>query len=166
MTIIKKILSLLFLFVLFIGVVACNKDVAKEANIEKFVRDYSMERYNVKNPSNPPTSDEIANNVKEYLSKDEYDTQIANRYYSIPSMVAKEINKSIEVQDLNLEEKIKNDDSTIVYKYTLKFKLYDEKSSEVYDKEGELTISTKDNQLKITRDFSRGVEIDGLDGGL
>ena len=81
-------------------------------------------------------------------------------------MVAKEINKSIEVQDLNLEEKIKNDDSTIDYKYTLKFKLYDEKSSKVYDKEGELTISTKDNQLKITRDFSRGVEIDGLDGGL
>ncbi|MGE7602505.1 hypothetical protein ACQKL5_08325 [Peribacillus sp. NPDC097675] len=162
----EKILSLLFLFVLFIGVVACDKDMPKEANIEKFVRDYSMERYNVKNPSNPPTSDEIANNVKEYLSKDEYDTQIANRYYSIPSMVAKEINKSIEVQDLNLEEKNKNDDSTIDYKYTLKIKVYDEKSSKVYDKEGELTISTKDNLLKITRDFSRGVEIDGVDGGL
>ncbi|MFK9120869.1 hypothetical protein ACJEBK_29195 [Peribacillus frigoritolerans] len=64
MAIVKKILSLLFLFVLFIGVVACNKDVAKEevakeADIEKFVKDYSTERY--KDPSNPPASDEIAN---------------------------------------------------------------------------------------------------------
>ncbi|MDP9740665.1 UNVERIFIED_ORG: hypothetical protein QFZ59_002495 [Bacillus sp. B2I3] len=171
MAIIKKILSLLFLFVLFIGVVACNKDVAKEdvakeADIEKFVKDYSTERYNVKDPSNPPTSDEIANKVKEYLSKDEYDAQMDNRYYSIPSMVAKEVNKSIEVQNLNLEEQNKNDDSTIDYKYTIKFKLYDEKSSKVYDKEGELTISIKDNELKITRDWSRGVKIDGLDGGL
>ncbi|HWL11354.1 MAG TPA: hypothetical protein VNQ57_00070, partial [Ureibacillus sp.] len=69
MAIIKKILSLLFLFVLFIGVVACNKDVAKEdvvkeADIEKFVKDYSMERYNVKDPSNPPSSDEIATRLK------------------------------------------------------------------------------------------------------
>jgi uncharacterized protein affecting Mg2+/Co2+ transport len=38
-------------------------------------------------------------------------------------MVAKEVNKSIEVQDLNLEEQSKNDDSTIDYKYTIKFKL-------------------------------------------
>ncbi|MFJ5748482.1 hypothetical protein ACIQX3_20280 [Peribacillus frigoritolerans] len=112
---------------MFIGVVACNKDVAKEdvtkEAIEKFVKDYSTERYTVKDPSNPPSSDEIANKVKEYLSKDEYDAQIANRYYSIPSMVAKEVNKSIEVQDLNLEEQSKNDDSTIDYKYTIKFKL-------------------------------------------
>ncbi|MGE7759715.1 hypothetical protein [Peribacillus sp. NPDC097895] len=166
MAIIKKILSLLFLFVLFMGVVACNKDVAKEADIEKFIKDYSTERYNVKDPSNSPSSDEIANKVKEYLSKDEYDAQIANRYYSIPSMVAKEVKKSIEVQNLILEEQSKNDDSTIDYKYTIKFKLYDEELSKVYDKEGELTISTKDNELKITRDWSRGVKIDGLDGGL
>ncbi|MGE7596384.1 hypothetical protein ACQKMY_25105 [Peribacillus frigoritolerans] len=170
MAIEKKILSLLFLFVLFIGVVACNKDVAKEevakkADIEKFVKDYSTERYTVKDPSNPPSSDEIANKIKEYLSKDEYDAQIANRYYSIPSMVAKEVNKSIEVQNLNLEEQSENDDSTIDYKYTIKFKLYDEESSKVYDKEGELTISTKDNELKITRDWSRGVKIDGLEQG-
>ncbi|MDM5223387.1 hypothetical protein QUF86_22125 [Peribacillus sp. NJ11] len=67
---------------------------------------------------------------------------------------------------LNLEEQSKNDDSTIDYKYTIKLKLYDEESSKVYNKEGELTISTKDNELKITRDWSRGVKIDGLDGGL
>jgi hypothetical protein len=53
-----------------------------------------------------------------------------------------------------------------VSKILTQIQLYDEESSKVYDKEGELTISTKDNELKITRDWSRGVKIDGLDGGL
>ncbi|MFD4820404.1 hypothetical protein [Peribacillus butanolivorans] len=68
--IIKKIFSLLFLFVLFIGVVACNKDVVKEngeeqegkpvkeekvVNIEdaeKLFKGYSTELYTIKDSSN------------------------------------------------------------------------------------------------------------------
>jgi hypothetical protein len=46
------------------------------------------------------------------------------------------------------------------------FKIYDENSSKIYEKEGELTITIIDNELKVTRDCSRGIKIDGLDGGL
>ncbi|WP_370017216.1 hypothetical protein [Peribacillus sp. B2I2] len=78
----------------------------------------------------------------------------------------KDVAKEGVAKEADIEKFVKDDDRTIDYKYTIKFKLYDEDSSKVYDKEGELTISTKDNVLKITRDWSRGVKIDGLDGGL
>lgn len=81
-------------------------------------------------------------------------------------MVSKQIKKSIEVQDVKLEEQSKNDDGTIDYLYIMKFKVYDENSSKIYEKEGELTLSTIKNELKIDRDWSRGMKIDGLDGGL
>ena len=152
---------------MFSGVAACNTEVAKKEDVQKFVEDYCAERYNVKDPSNPPTPDEIASKVKEYVSKEEYEKQVANRYYAFPVMGAKETKKSIEVQDLSLEEQSKNEDGTIDYTYLVKIKLYDEKQSKVYEKEGELTLSKKGNELKITRDFSWGTKIDGLkDGGL
>ncbi|MFF2286660.1 hypothetical protein [Peribacillus butanolivorans] len=114
---IKKILSLLLLFVLFIGVIACNKDVVKENGVEKegkpvkeekvvnieeaekLFKGYYTERYTVKDPSNPPTFDEIADNVKGYLSEDDYKALIANRYYSLPSMISKEINKILKYKN-------------------------------------------------------------------
>ncbi|MBK5444987.1 hypothetical protein JFV29_08995 [Peribacillus sp. TH16] len=182
--IIKKIFSLFFLFVLFIGVVACNKDVVKENGVEKegkpvkeekvvniekaekLFKDYSTELYTIKDSSNPPTFDEIAEKIKVYLTEEQYNAEIANRKFQIPELVSKQINKSIEVQDVKLEEQSKNDDGTIDYLYTTKFKVYDENSSKIYEKVGELTISTTNNELKIDRDWSRGVKIDGLDGGL
>ncbi|MDF9759391.1 hypothetical protein OKW24_001164 [Peribacillus simplex] len=181
---IKKILGSLFLFVLIIGASACNKEVVKEngeaserkpvkeeivvkvEEAEKLFKGYYTARYTIKDPANPPTFAEIADNVKEYLSEDEYNAQILNRYYSIPSLVAKEINKSIVVQDVKLEEQRKNEDGTIDYTYTTEFKVYDENSSKIYEKEGEVTITTIDHELKVTRDWSRGIKIDGLDGGL
>lgn len=182
-TIIRKILSLLFLFV-FLGLIACNIDVVKEndeekeekpdkeenvVNVEeaeKLFIDYSAELYTIKDPSNPPTFDEIAENIKVYLTEEQYDAEIANRKFQIPELVSKQIKKSIEVQDVKLEEQSKNDDGTIDYLYIMKFKVYDENSSKIYEKEGELTLSTIKNELKIDRDWSRGVKIDGLDGGL
>lgn len=83
--ILRKILYLLFLLVLFLGLVACNKAAVnekgeekegkpvKEQNVvnveeaEKLFKDYSTELYTIKDPSNPPTFDEIAENIKEYL---------------------------------------------------------------------------------------------------
>jgi hypothetical protein len=179
--IIKKILSVLFLVVLFISAVACNKDVIKENSEEKSLKEvnvvkveeaeklfnnYSKELYTIKDPSNPPTFDEIAEKIKVYLTEDQYNAEIANRKFQIPELVSKQINKSIEVQDVKLEEQSKNDDGKIDYLYTTTFKVYDENSSKIYEKEGELTISTTNNELKIDRDWSRGVKIDGLDGGL
>lgn len=183
-TIIRKILSLLFLFVLFLGLIACNIYVVKEngeekeekpdkeenvVNVEeaeKLFIDYSAELYTIKDPSNPPTFDEIAENIKVYLTEEQYDAEIANRKFQIPELVSKQIKKSIEVQDVKLEEQSKNDDGTIDYLYIMKFKVYDENSFKIYEKEGELTLSTIKNELKIDRDWSRGVKIDGLDGGL
>ncbi|MGE6720939.1 hypothetical protein ACQKGD_26950 [Peribacillus frigoritolerans] len=183
--ILRKILYLLFLLVLFLGLVAaCNKAAVnekgeekegkpvKEQNVvnveeaEKLFKDYSTGLYTIKDPSNPPTFDEIAENIKEYLSEEQYDAEIANRKFQIPELVSNQINKSIEVQDVKLEEQSKNDDGTIDYLYTTKFKVYDENESKIYEKEGELTISTTNNELKIDRDWSGGVKIDGLDGGL
>ncbi|MGE6377985.1 hypothetical protein [Peribacillus muralis] len=143
----KKLLGMLLLFGVFIGLGACNKDVAKETeekpvkeetaikveDAEKLFKGYYTERYTIKDPSNPPTSDEIAANIKEYLSEKEYNAQISNNYYAMPSVVAKELNKSIEVQDVKLEEESKNDDGTVDYAYTTKFKVYDENSSKTYE---------------------------------
>ncbi len=86
MAIIKKILGLLFLVVLF-SVVACNKDVIKENSEEKPLKEenvvkveeaeilfnnYSKELYTIKDPSNPPTFDEIAEKIKLYLTEEQY----------------------------------------------------------------------------------------------
>ncbi|MDM5212991.1 hypothetical protein QUF94_16355 [Peribacillus sp. NJ4] len=96
MAIIKKILSILFLSILFIGIVACNKDVVKEngeekegksvkeenvvkvEEAEKLFKDYSTDLYTVKYPSNPPKFDEIAEKIKGYLTEDQYNAEIAN----------------------------------------------------------------------------------------
>ncbi|MEW5552646.1 hypothetical protein ABGT24_11230 [Peribacillus frigoritolerans] len=159
MAIIKKILSVLFLVVLFISAVACNKDVIKEKSEEKLVKEenvvkveeaeklfnnYSkeLELYTIKDPSNPPTFDEIAEKIKVYLTEDQYNAEIANRKFQIPELVSKQIYKSIEVQDVKLEEQSKNGDGKIDYLYTTTFKVYDGNSSKIYEKEGELTIST------------------------
>ncbi|MBT2650137.1 hypothetical protein J7E52_26180 [Bacillus sp. ISL-34] len=76
--IIRKILSLLFLFVLFLSLVACNQDAvnqnSEEVNVEeaeKLFKDYSTELYTIKDLSNPPTFDEIAENIKVYLTMKE-----------------------------------------------------------------------------------------------
>ncbi|MEF2098059.1 hypothetical protein V3595_25995 [Bacillus sp. CFBP9009] len=163
---------------------ACNKEVVKEkgeiterslvkegnvvklGEAEKVFKGYYTAQYTINDPANPPTFDEIAGNIKGYLSEDEYNAQILNRFYSMPALVAKEINKSIEVQSVKLEEQSINEDGTVDYTYITVFKIYDENSSKIYEKEGELTITIIDNELKVTRDWSRGIKIDGLDGGL
>ncbi|WP_081395728.1 hypothetical protein [Peribacillus simplex] len=174
----------MLLIAVFFGAGACNKEVVKEngeviggipvkegnavklRGAEKLFKGYYTARYTIKDPANPPTFDEIAENIKGYLSEDEYNAQILNRFYSMPALVAKEIKKSIEVQSVKLEEQSINEDGTVDYTYTTVFKVYDENSSKIYKKEGELTIAIIDSELKVTRDWSRGIKIDGLDGGL
>ena len=73
----KKRFGLPLLCFVLMGLMACNKEAVKEEDIQEFVMNYSAARYNVKHPSQPPTSDEIADKVKEYLSKEEYDKQLA-----------------------------------------------------------------------------------------
>ncbi|MFE4814537.1 hypothetical protein ACFQ9Y_26050 [Peribacillus simplex] len=141
-------------------------DAVKLEEAEKLFKGYYTARYTIKDPANPPTSDEIADRIKGYLSEDEYNAQILNRFYYMPALVAKEIKKSIEVQSVKLEEQSINEDGTVDYTYTTVFNVYDENSSKIYKKEGELTIAIIDNELKVTRDWSRGIKIDGLDGGL
>ncbi|MBT2647699.1 hypothetical protein J7E52_13325 [Bacillus sp. ISL-34] len=122
---------------------------------------YYTALYTIKDPSNPPTFDEIADNIKGYVSEEQFKAEIADRKYQIPDLVAKELKKSIEVLDVNLEEQSINENGTIDYTYTTVLKVYDENSSKIYEKEGELTISTINNELKITREWSRGVKIEG-----
>lgn len=173
----NKILRMIIIF-MFFGVVACNKNVAKEKDepvkddvikvedAEELFKGYYTELYTIKDPSNPPTFDEISDNIKGYISEDQYKAQIADRKYQIPELVAKELKKSIEVLDVNLEEQSINDNGTRDYTYKTVLKVYDENSSEIYEKEGELTIANINNELKIIREWSRGIKIDGLKGFL
>jgi hypothetical protein len=103
---------------------------------------------------------------KNYLKGIIQKAQIADRKYQIPELVAKELKKSIEVLDVNLEEQSINENGTRDYTYKTVLKVYDENSSEIYEKEGELTIANINNELKIIREWSRGVKIDGLKGFL
>lgn len=112
-TIIRKILSLLFLFV-FLGLIACNIDVVKEngeekeekpdkeenvVNVEeaeKLFIDYSAELYTIKDPSNPPTFDEIAENIKVYLTEEQYDAEIANRNFKYQNWYPNKLKKVLK----------------------------------------------------------------------
>ncbi len=68
----RKLLGLLFLFLMLISVSACNNDVIKE-DVMSFIQEYKTEQYTIKDPKNAPTGIEIGQKVKKYLSEDVYE---------------------------------------------------------------------------------------------
>lgn len=145
----KRIFSLLFLFTMILGLVACGQESVKEEDVMNLVRDYKSEQYNIIDPSNPPTEIEIGDKVKDFFSEDEFEKQMANRVFQIAPDIAKKTNKSIVLEDVKLENGKENKNGTIDYNYTLKLKFHDSKSTDVIEKKGQLTIEG----LKITNDL-------------
>ncbi|MBP2239955.1 hypothetical protein J2Z40_000508 [Cytobacillus eiseniae] len=146
----KKPFLLFILFTLLLGLIGCSsKESVSEDDILKLVKDYKTVQYNIKDPSNPPTEIEIGEKVKNYFSEKEFEKQMANRVFATGPLIAKKTNKSIELEDIVLEEEKKKEDGSIDYNYILKLKFYDENSSETIEKKGQLTIK----ELTITRDW-------------
>ena len=102
---------------------ACNHEV-KEDDVMSFVQDYKTEQYTIKDPKNAPTGIIIGQKVKKYLSEEAYEKLMANRSFELAPYVAKKLNKSIVLEDIHLE-KVKEEDETIDYNYTLKLKFDD-----------------------------------------
>ena len=153
---------LITLLVLLVGTVAiaCNNETIKTEDVEKLVKEYKTEQYNIKEPTSPPTGIEIGNKVKKYLSKEAYEKLKANRTFQIAPDFAITTNKSIELEDVILKKEKEYDNGTEDYSYTLKLKIYDDdpRLGEVFEKKGQFTISN-DGGLKITRDREEIVKI-------
>jgi hypothetical protein len=146
----RKVFRLLVIFTMILGLIACSsKEVVKEEDILKLVKDYKTEQYNIKDPSNPPTGIEIGEKVKDSFSEKEFEKQMSNRVFQIAPDIAKKTNKSIELEDIMIEKGKENNDGKIDYNYTLKLKFYDNETTEVVEKKGQLSIEG----LKITRDW-------------
>lgn len=156
----KKAVGILLFFITIFGLFGCSNEVVKQQEIEAFVNEYKAKLYTIDDPLNPPTFLEIADDVKPYLTEDEFEKLMANRIIGMASSTAKSLNKSIVIEDVIFEEVNENEDGTFDCDITLKIKLYDKKSSEIIEKKGQLTISNKSNDgLKISRDWEERIKI-------
>lgn len=155
----RKTLGLFVVLIIGVMAAACSNETIKTDDVGKLVKEYKAGQYNIKDPDNLPTGIEIGNKVKKYLSKEAFDHLNANRVFQIAPDFVKKTNKTIELEDIILEKEKENEDGTIDYKYTLKLKVSDEQSNEVYEKKGQLSVSNN-GHLKITRDWEDNLEIE------
>ncbi|WP_102691905.1 hypothetical protein [Rummeliibacillus pycnus] len=151
----KIIVRMLVLCMIMFTLFACGKDQPSDKDVLKLLQDYKTVQYNIKDPLNPPSGTEIGEKVKGYFSEDEFEKQMANRVFQIAPEIAKVSNRSIKLENVNLKKSKENKDGTIDYKYTLKLKFYDDQSSEVIEKKGQLTV----DGLTITRDWEENPSI-------
>ncbi|MFL0364738.1 hypothetical protein ACH0BF_17165 [Pseudobacillus sp. 179-B 2D1 NHS] len=157
----KLFCFLLFGMVILTGTVACSKEAVNEEEVMELVKEYKTKQYTIKDPDKAPTGPEIGEEVKSCFSKDEFDRQMANRSFSLAPDIAKKTNKSIALTDIKLKKEKENDDGTVNYTYTLELKFYDDQTSEVIEKNGQLSISNDDG-LKIARDWEdRTTQVEG-----
>lgn len=150
----KKILLFALTILLLLGMVGCFGSPSKneiEPTVLEFIKEYKTKQYTVEDPGNPPSIEEIGEKVKPYLSNEVYEKQNINRTFDIPAKVAAKTNSSIEVKDVALE-KIKSDENSTKYKYTVQLVFDNGSSSETVEKKGELTITNGDEPI-ITRDW-------------
>ena len=145
----KRIFGLLFLSIVVLGLIACGKEQVSDKDVLKLLKDYKTVQYNIKDPLNPPSGTDIGKKVKVYFSEDEFEKQMANRAFQLAPEISKNANKSMKLENVKLKKTKENKDGTIDYNYTLKLKFYDNQSSEVIEKNGQLTV----DGLKITRDW-------------
>ncbi|MFJ8260640.1 hypothetical protein ACIQ4I_01585 [Rummeliibacillus sp. NPDC094406] len=147
----KRTVGLLLLCIMALTLFACGQDQASEKDVLKLLKDYKTVQYNIKDPLNPPSGTEIGEKVKVYFSEDEFERQMANRVFQLAPEISKTSNKSIQLENVKLKKSKENKDGSIDYNYTMKLKFYDDESSEVIEKNGQLTV----DGLKITRDWEK-----------
>lgn len=130
-----------------------------EKDVQNLVLKYKKAQYSIEDPSNVPTGLEIGEEVKEFLTADAFEKQMANRVFALVPDFAKKTNKRIELEEVKLKKVKENDNGTIDYNYLLKLKIADEQSTEVIEKKGQLTI-TNDDDLLISRDWEEKLKLE------
>jgi hypothetical protein len=148
----------LFLLIIIVGLVGCTDNAVDDNEVLDLLKTYKTEQYTIVDPSNPPTNDEIVQQVKPYLSEEALEKLIADRVFSIAPDIASSTNKPIMLNDVQIEKDKIQDDGTVDYTYTLEIQSGEDSNSEVIKINGQLTVSSKDG-LKITRDWE---ELDKL----
>jgi hypothetical protein len=138
---------------LLFSLVGCGKEELTEEDVYDLAMDYKAEYYYVPDPANPPTGEQIAGNVKRFLSEDAYQSLISNHRFDLVPHIAQVTNKSINLEEIILEKKAENR-----FSYLLKLKFYDDTTLETIEKRGELTISNE-GDLIITRDREEAVKM-------
>jgi hypothetical protein len=161
----KKTLLLILLSVTFSSLVGCRNEEEKiiQQEIEAFVKEYKSTLYSVDDPLNPPSSLEVSQSARHYLAKSEFETLMANRIFELASKTAKALNKQIVLEDVVLEKATFNDDGGAWdCEITLKIKLFDQQSSEIIEKKGQLSIMRNSNEaLMVVRDWEERIKVDG-----
>lgn len=141
-----------FILVFILGLFGCSKNPMSDNDVLELLKIYKKEQYTIEEPSDPPTIDEIVQRVKPYLSEEALEELSANRVFSIAPDIASNTNKSIKVNDVQIEESKKNKDGTADYTYTIEIQLGEGSNAEVIKNNGQLTVSSEDG-LKIIRDW-------------
>jgi hypothetical protein len=140
--------------------IACSEST-NDIDIEAFVKAYKTEQYTITNPTQLADKHPVEINtiftekVESYLSEDELENLTMNRFFILTPNVAIASNKKVKLETISLEKVEENEDGTIDYNYTLEIDYYDDQSSEIVEKEGQLTILVNDDELKITRDWEK-----------
>jgi hypothetical protein len=158
----RKVFKALLLGITLFSLFGCSsKEEAIHQEMEAFVKEYKSTLYRVDDPINPPTSLEIAESAEPYLTKDEFKSLMANRVFELPSKTAKSLNKQIALEDVILNQVTFNDDGGAWdCEVTLKIKLFNQQSSEIIVKKGQLSIMrNSNNELVIIRDWEERVKV-------
>lgn len=88
---------------------------------------------------------------------------MANRKFELASNTTKSLNKQIQLDDVIFEKVTFNDDGgTWDCEITIKLKLFNQQSSEMIEKQGQLSIMRYSNdELKVIRDWEERIQVDG-----
>jgi hypothetical protein len=143
--------SWLIVLLLF-SLVGCSQRELSAEDVYKLAKDYKAEYYQVPDPANPPTGEQIAKNVKRFLSEEAYHKLISNRSFDLAPQIAQATNKSINLEEIILEKKAANQ-----FSYTVQLKFYDDNTLETIEKRGEFTVSDGP-EIIITRDWEEKIK--------
>jgi uncharacterized lipoprotein NlpE involved in copper resistance len=160
----KKALQFLLLLLTTLSLAGCNnEEEAIHQELEAFVKEYKTTIYSIDDPLHPPTSNEVAEKAKPYLTKTEFENLIANRIFELTTNTATSLNKRIELEDVILEKATFNDDGGgWDCEITIKLKLSDQQSSQMVEKRGQLSIMrNSSDKLKVFRDWEERIKVEG-----
>ncbi|TFB25109.1 hypothetical protein E3U55_01570 [Filobacillus milosensis] len=144
----KKFIAFILLVTL-IGLMGCSSEDEERLS---FFQEYKAEQYTIEDHENAPTSEEIAERVKPYLTDEALKELKASKKFNVMPALAANRNKNIEFSNAEFSNKQENDDGSIDYDYKLQLNVYNDSGSEPFTIVGEVTFINKDGEMKISRD--------------
>jgi|GEM_PF-5166797 len=153
----KKIIHLALIFSLIIVAAGCS-DSDIENNAMEIVTNFKKSQYEIDDYKKIPNEESyqyFAEKGKGYLTEEEFDNMMANRNFGIVGDLAKNKNLNTFVSDFKVKEK-KREEEQISFKYEMmvNFKNELDEIQHQVPVNGEVElIKTKDNELKINRDW-------------